>query len=199
MNDRFAAFIAARQAEVYEEPRTAGHDFLTDKMATEVEKLLPKGGSVLDVGCGQGPALDWFHLRGFNVCGTSLCESDMEICRASGHDVIRCDQMDLDMFPGRVFDLVWARHVLEHAVAPFWVLSEFARVLRVGGILYAEMPAPDTACNHPSNRNHYSVLGQKMWAQLISRSGFEILNAGRLELKTPAGPDCYLFFTARKL
>jgi SAM-dependent methyltransferase len=151
------------------------------------------------VGCGQGPALDWFSERGFNCIGTSLCDEDIEICRAKGRDVIRADMHSLDASPGKFFHLVWARHVLEHSVAPMLALSEFHRVLKPGGWLYAEMPMPDTACRHCTNVNHYSVLTGEMWANLIDRSGFDLKYGDLIDLKTAAGPDQYHWYLAQKL
>jgi SAM-dependent methyltransferase len=100
-----------------------------------------------------------------------------------------------DWYP---FDCVWARHVLEHSVIPFFVLHEFARVLKPGGILYAEVPSPGTDCRHEANPNHYSVLTCGMWLQLIQRAGFEILEVREIKLNTAAGPDIYHSIIARK-
>jgi ubiquinone/menaquinone biosynthesis C-methylase UbiE len=67
------------------------------------------------------------------------------------------DFADLD-FDDESFDLVWARHALEHSVVPAFLLSEFHRLTKPGGVLYVEVPAPDTACVHETNPNHHSVL-----------------------------------------
>ena len=200
MTDRLSTFLESLRADVYAEPPTPGHTLLTARMAEEVAKLLQEGATIIDVGCGQGPALDWFTARGFNIMGTSLCDEDIEVCRANGHDVVKCDMHHLEDIPSRIMDCVWARHVLEHSPIPLLALREFHRVLKIGGILYAEQPGPDTACQHDcSNSNHYSVLGGRAWQSLIERSGFEILSGQELHLNTPAGPDVYFSFTAKKL
>ena len=199
MNTRLSNFIAARAAEIYPEPRTTGHDGITAQMAPLVAAMLPAGASVLDVGCGQGPALDWFKENGHYPIGITTNTADLRACEANGHEVYVVDMhKPPDSFERYPFDCVWARHVLEHSVIPFFVLHEFARVIKPGGILYVEVPAPDTACNHTANPNHYSVLTCQGWLSLIERAGFEILEVREINIKTDAGPDIYHSIIAKK-
>ena len=196
MTSRLADFIRARAAETYPEPRMAGHTDLTARMAALVAPLLPPGAAVLDVGCGQGPALEWFTAHGFSAYGITNNDDDHQACIMRGFKVGAQDMHEMTVGTG--YDCVWARHVLEHSVAPFFVIHEFARVLVPGGILYCETPAPDTACHHEQNRNHYSVLPASCWESLIQRAGFEIVEARTINLGTGAGPDTYYSYIARK-
>ncbi len=198
--NRLASFIAARGAETYPEPRMASHDDLTAQMAPLVAAHLPAGASVLDVGCGQGPALDWFKEHGHYPIGITTNTADLRACEANGHEVYAEDMHKLpDSFERYPFDCIWARHVLEHSVIPFFVLHEFARVLKPRGILYVEVPGPGTSSRHEShNPNHYSVMGEDMWASLIQRAGFEILEVREINLTTAAGPDIYFSIIAKK-
>ncbi len=197
--NRLTAFMQKVAADVYPEPRSEGHDAITSKMAREVAKRLPKGALVLDVGCGQGPALEWFTNAGFHPVGIALGKEDVDACVAAGFDAQICDQHDLSTFMDESFDCVWARHVLEHSIAPYWVLHEFHRVLVKGGTLYVEVPADDTVCAHASNPNHYSVMGYQMWINLIARAGFGVIEARRIDFPTPAGPDHYFCFITEKI
>jgi ubiquinone/menaquinone biosynthesis C-methylase UbiE len=183
--------------DTYPEPRTPGHDGITHSQLAKVCALVPNGGEVLDVGCGQGPALDWLKEHGFSGTGITINKADLVACRELGHNVYDCDQNAL-MFNDGWFDMVWARHVLEHSVAPYWTLHEFKRVLKPGGILYVEVPSPNTASCHESNQNHYSVMGYEMWLALITRAGFEPIEGVEMNLKTEAGPDVYFAITSRK-
>jgi 2-polyprenyl-3-methyl-5-hydroxy-6-metoxy-1,4-benzoquinol methylase len=193
-------FMQQIASDTYPEPRSDGHDEITNRVAPMVAKLLQPFAHVLDVGCGQGPALEWFNNAGFTPTGLTLNMDDARVCQTAGHMTWIGDQNDMrEAFGDLVtFDCVWARHVLEHSVAPYWTLHEFHRVLRPNGVLYVEVPSPDTACFHESNRNHYSVMGQRMWAQLILRAGFTIEQAFSINLQTPAGPDTYFSFICRK-
>jgi hypothetical protein len=71
-------------------------------------------------------------------------------------------------------------------------------VLRPGGVLYLEVPAPDTPCRHQTNRNHYSVLGKSMWTELLGRVGFSQTRVRDLIFETPMGQDVYWAFVQSK-
>jgi SAM-dependent methyltransferase len=184
---------------VYPEPLSEPHQSITKSM---VERLLtghPQAADarILDVGCGQGLALAEFAARGLLPIGVALGREDVAACRMAGFDVREMDQSFLD-FDDAEFDLVWCRHCLEHSIFPYFTLSEFERVLKPGGLLYVEVPAPDTSSAHQANPNHYSVLGKSAWLQLMSRSGFALVDQLDLDFTVPAGPDTYWAFVLRK-
>lgn len=197
---RMENFILDRGSEeAYAEKRCDLHDNLTYEMAEIVAKLLPEKGKVLDVGCGQGPALEWFTKNGFDTLGITTCVADLIACENHGWPVVLEDQNNMPPMWTENFDCVWARHVLEHSIAPLWTLHEFARVLKPQGILYLETPGPNTSANHEQNKNHYSVFDWRMLSDLLDRSGFEVLDARQMQLHIPnLGADLYLSFTCKK-
>lgn len=197
MTVAFQNFLAEIAATTYPEPRTDGHTKLTRTMLAKVVPMMRKGGIVLDVGCGSGPALEWLSENNVDALGITINESDLAACRNAGFMVSKHDQNSMDL-PNARFSLIWARHVLEHSVCPMWTLREYRRVLEPQGVLYVEVPGPDTPCLHETNQNHYSVLGWKAWHCLIERSGFEMIEAAQIDLETALGGDRYFYFIARK-
>jgi len=195
---RLDAFLAKLRGDIYPETETEGHSTITREMFKRLMDLhpLPQGASVLDVGCGQGVGLEVFREAGLAPVGVTLGE-DAKVCRGKGFEVVEMDLSFLDFEDGR-FDMVWCRHALEHSVFPFFTLSEMHRVLKPGGLLYVEVPAPDTSCAHQSNPNHYSVLGKSMWLELIRRTGFEALGQVDINFPTGLGPDTYWAFMQKK-
>ncbi len=155
-----------------------------------------KGTKILDVGCGQGVALRSFHKRDFDAIGISVNNEDLTVCKKKGFITKWMDQSDLK-FPDEYFDVVWCRHCLEHSVIPYYTLAGFATVLKPGGFLYVEVPAPDTLSRHQENTNHYSVFGASMWIELIKRSGFELTNYSTIDIRRLE--DTYFAFSARKI
>lgn len=195
---RLETFLGRLNQDIYPEPQTDLHANITREMFKRLMQAqpLPQGASVLDIGCGQGVALEVFKAAGLDPVGITL-GADAAVCRAKGLNVVEMDMAFLDFDDGR-FDLVWCRHALEHSVMPYFTLSEMHRVLKPGGLLYVEVPAPDTACRHQTNPNHYSVLPKSMWIELIRRAGFAEPSAVDLNFTTGAGPDTYWAFVTKK-
>jgi SAM-dependent methyltransferase len=197
---RFEQFLEKIKGETYPETPSGLHDEITSLMLDRLwtHCTLPTGSKVLDVGCGQGVALKRFVAQGFDATGVTLNAADVAECQRQGYRVLEMDQSFLD-FPDEEFDLIWCRHCLEHSVFPYLTLSEFNRVLKPGGWLYVEVPAPDTSCQHQSNRNHYSVLGKSMLTNLILRSGFRVVDVADINFSVLAGPDTYWSFIQQKI
>ncbi|MEI6213401.1 MAG: class I SAM-dependent methyltransferase [Desulfuromonadales bacterium] len=197
---RFVAFINKIEGETYPEAPMPQHTIITTQV---LECILDQMGitpenRILDVGCGQGPALDYLREKGYlSAIGITLNDEDVNICRDNGHNVRKMDQSFLEFQDGS-FDFVWARHVIEHSIFPYFTLTEYARALAPGGMLYLEIPAPGTPCHHETNPNHYSVLGHGNWVSLLGRSGFVIQHEGRYTFPIPMGMDEYWSFVCSK-
>jgi SAM-dependent methyltransferase len=195
---RLDAFLSKLHGDVYPEAPSQLHTTITQQMFGKLmqQHPLPAGATVLDVGCGQGVALEVFKAAGLDPLGITL-GPDAEICRGKGLNAREMDLSFLDFEDGS-FDMVWCRHALEHSVFPFFTLAEMHRVLRPGGVLYVEVPAPDTSCGHQRNPNHYSVLGKSMWLELIRRVGFPSTATLDIDFRTGMGPDTYWAFIQQK-
>jgi len=194
MFDRLAAFLQEHKGDIYPEEESGIHAQITVQV---VELLVSRGElqpgrRVLDVGCGQGPALAEFRKRGIEATGITLGD-DVAACRAKGFDVVEMDMSDLDFADGS-FDFIWCRHALEHSVFPLFTLSEFRRLLGPGGGAYVEVPAPDTVAQHETNPNHYSVMGKTMWRNLFVRAGFRQHWEQDINIPLDIGPDVYWGF-----
>jgi len=198
--DRLETFLQTIAGQTYPEPPSGQHDEISKQMVERVWSTcaLAPNAKVLDVGCGQGVALKLFAARGADAIGVTLNQTDVDVCQSLGYRVVKMDQSFLE-FPDASFDLVWCRHCLEHSIFPYFTLSGFHRVLKPGGWLYVEVPAPDTACAHQTNRNHYSVLGKSMMGSLIERSGFRIADVLDITFTVPAGPDTYWAFVQQRM
>jgi ubiquinone/menaquinone biosynthesis C-methylase UbiE len=196
---RLFQFIKNIQGQAYPEAQSSLHTEITQKMLENFLKKyrIPKDAKILDVGCGQAPAMDILRSMNFKTVGITIDDEDIKVCRQKGHEVYKMDQSFLN-FPDDSFEFIWARHCIEHSIFPFFTLSEFFRVLKPGYYLYLEVPAPDTSCKHETNLNHYSVLSKSMWSSLINRTGFIILEQIDLTFTVLAGPDQYWTFICQK-
>ena len=195
---RLDAFIAkCLKRDVYPEPPSQLHSALTKlQLAKMDEKMSLRGKRVLDVGCGQGVALEMLREYGAIPTGLTFGE-DFEVCRKKGLDVLEMDMSFLD-FPPESFDLIWARHALEHSLFPLFTLDGFFSVLKKRGMLYVEVPASDTSARHQDNKNHYSCLTASSWVSLFQRSGFLLEDSFQINLQLTCGPDIYYVFFLRR-
>jgi SAM-dependent methyltransferase len=198
---RLDEFLTKLSGDIYPEAPSELHTGITDQMIAALAKagVVAAGQRVLDVGCGQGLALERFAKLGLKPTGITL-GSDYSICLAKGYDARDMDQSFLE-FPDQEFDLLWCRHVLEHSVFPFFTLSEFHRVTKPGGHVYIEVPAPDTAetaSRHENNPNHYSVLGKSMWQELFRRANLSLIQTIDIHPPLVQGPETYWAFLLRR-
>jgi SAM-dependent methyltransferase len=196
---KLECFLERIKADTYPEPPSELHTVITKKLLKQFLQKYPlaPASKVLDVGCGQGVALELFRNHGFDPVGITLNDTDVSVCQKKGFMVYEMDQSFLDFADGE-FDFVWCRHCLEHSIFPYFTLNEMVRVLKSTGYLYVEVPAPDTAGRHQTNPNHYSVFGKTLWQELMLRSGAQIMEALDINFQIAAGPDTYWAFILRK-
>jgi SAM-dependent methyltransferase len=130
------------------------------------------------MGSGPGYFLDEMKKREYtNVTGIGLSPGDIEICEKKGHTIKKYDISFLpqkDGYYDESVDFIFCRHALEHSPYPIFTLMEYNRVLKQGGKLYIEVPAPNCERKHEYNLNHYSILGDQQLAALLQRTGFDI-------------------------
>jgi SAM-dependent methyltransferase len=167
-------------AHIYDEGPSPMHDSLTAQMIEKyIDPLnLPKDAKILDLGCGPGYFLDGMKSRGYtDLTGVTLSPGDIKICEDKGHTIKKYDLSFLPQKDGyfdESVDFIFLRHALEHSPYPIFSLMEYNRILKQGGKLYIEVPAPDCERKHEWNLNHYSIFGQAQLVALITRCGFDI-------------------------
>jgi SAM-dependent methyltransferase len=184
-------------AHIYEEGDSQFHKQLTSQVITQyIDPLnIPKNAKILDLGCGPGYFLDEMKQREYtDLTGVTLSPGDIKICEDKGHTIKAYDLSFLPQKDGyfdESVDFIFLRHALEHSPYPIFSLMEYNRILKQGGKLYIEVPAPDTQRKHEWNLNHYSILGEQQLAALLDRTGFAINRFENFEfdLNTPNSED----------
>jgi SAM-dependent methyltransferase len=167
-------------AHIYDEGDSPMHQNMTGQVVkTYIDPLnLPKNTRILDLGCGPGYFLDEMKTRGYtDLTGVTLSPGDVAICEKKGHTIKKYDLTFLPQDQGyhdESVEFIFLRHALEHSPYPIFSLMEYNRVLKQGGKIYIEVPAPDCERRHEYNLNHYSILGQNQLAALLHRTGFDI-------------------------
>ena len=176
-------------SHLYDEVDTEFQKTLTEEaIKTYVDPLnLKKDARILDVGCDTGAFLDIMKNKGYtNMTGITLSEKNAKDIRGRGHDVKGYDFSFLPQQDGYIdesVDFIFLRHTLHHSPYPIFSLVEYNRVLKQGGMMYIEVPAPDCARKHEYNLNHYSVLGIRQLDALLNRTGFRVEKFNDIEFQ----------------
>ena len=191
---RIENFLTKVSGEVYSEPDSDMHKRMIDQIVPDLAKNQlgdNKEQAILDVGCGQGYAMEKFKEAGYtNIKGITMSDEDVKATQDKG---FKCEKMDQSFmtFEDESFDFLFVRHCLEHSPFPYLTLGEYKRVLKTGGKIYIEMPAPDNHRPLEYIPNHYSIMGAKQWAALILRHQLQIIVATdfKIELFDNKDPD----------
>lgn len=197
---RFTEFLDKIHQSIYPEQESQVHQEISKTMLESMKDkpYWPQPpAKALDVGCGRGYSLMLFKEHGHEVVGLTLGGEDAEHCASQGFHTV-FEDMSFTSFPDGHFDIVWARHCLEHSPWPLLTLTEWHRILKPAGVIYIEVPAPDTCCAHETNENHYSVFGWQQWKALLHKANFELLEHGPLAVDLTLGRDTYYVFIAKK-
>jgi methionine biosynthesis protein MetW len=99
-----------------------------------IEKLVPRGSRVLDLGCGTGEVLE--HLQRHHGCsgyGIEIADANVLASTRRGVNVIQLNlEEGLALFDDRSFDVVLQLDTLQHLRNTEKMLRETARVGRMG-------------------------------------------------------------------
>lgn len=96
-------------------------------------------GCALDIGCGNGKFVRTMNALGWDCQGLDFSPVAVEAARAAGLTATCGDLSDAG-FEDDAFDLVTARHMIEHTPAPDALAAGIARILKRGGRLVIETP-----------------------------------------------------------
>lgn len=195
-------------SHVYSEPDTQMHQNVMDHMIPKIveEYNLDNSKKILDIGCGQGYGMQKFSELGCtDVSGVTLSKEDADGARDRGFSVVEED-MSFQSADNDTYDVLFARHSLEHSPYPLLTLLEFYRILKPGGLAYIEMPSPKCTRLLEDYDNHYSIMGPRQWTSLMKRAGFKGLDIGELkfsisntETGEDIGEEVYEWYTLEKI
>jgi 2-polyprenyl-3-methyl-5-hydroxy-6-metoxy-1,4-benzoquinol methylase len=125
-----------RIAEIYNKKRR--HSWSNRKELEDFARRLPKGGKVLDAGCGAGYAARSLSMRGFAVTGIDVSTKMLELAeqKAPKATLLKMDMRKMK-FPPKSFDGVVSLYAIIHVPRRSHrrVLTEFREFLKPNGLL----------------------------------------------------------------
>ena len=109
-----------------------------------LEPLLPKGGSLLDVGFGSGRDMLYFKTKGFVVSGIDTEPHFVEHAKQLGLNVRLCDVRNLETTDR--YDGIWANACLLHLKRNELkeMIKKLLSLLKPNGYLYLSMKKGDS-------------------------------------------------------
>lgn len=108
--------------------------------ARRIWTLIERGGSILDVGCGNGGFLNALGFQGKDkFFGLEMNPVSAARARSSGF-LVQSTTLEEAHFSPESFDLIRMNHVIEHFGSPKKALLTAWRALKIGGLLFGETP-----------------------------------------------------------
>jgi len=134
-----------RDTELYDPKRRDVYNFIDETKVRHLRPLLPPAGSALEVGAGSGRLLIRLgQERPFRLVAVDYAPYAVRAVRenlrrsAQPGDALFGDALALP-FADASFDVVLSGGLLEHFREPGPVIGEMIRVLRPGGLFYADI------------------------------------------------------------
>ena len=137
-------------------------------------------GRVLELGCGMGHLLSWLIDR-YSVVGCDINAWALSRARQNvpqGYFLLLSGDEPY-AFPGASFDIVIAKHVVEHLIHPEQGIFEMSRVLKPGGLLILATPNLSSPMRKKKKENwigykdptHISLKPPEEWLACLQMHG----------------------------
>lgn len=113
-----------------------------------LQHLIPRvcegTGRLLDVGCGEGFALDFFRKQGWLVKGIDFSSAGVTAKNPGCTDSLVTGDifalLQTEIAGGTSYDVVWLQNVLEHVIDPLDLLTSLRTLVSPGGIAVVTVP-----------------------------------------------------------
>lgn len=101
-------------------------------------------GSFLDIGSGEGWALDYFQRKGWDVLGLDFSSFSLEKFHPALREKLRTgdlyEEVQKLVATGQQFDVLWLDNVLEHVLEPADLLRLCRALVKPNGVLIVDVP-----------------------------------------------------------
>jgi SAM-dependent methyltransferase len=144
-----------------------------------IRRLRPKGGRLLDFGCGTGHLLrrlsKWYEAYGYDASPYARNRA-----RMAAPDAVVLE--DWESITPASLDVIVSLHTLEHIERPITAFQKLAPLLVSGGLLLFVVPNTGGIGHRLKRRSwfayrdatHRSLLTQGEWLTLVRRAGLKV-------------------------
>lgn len=143
----YAKFMPVDVEEVNEEafvPELAKYASKVEKRSKSLRKKLRQfdryrsSGNFLEIGCNAGATLVAARENGWRVKGVDLSKAASSYAREQFGLEVFTGTVEAAAFPDNHFDVIYTNATLEHVRHPLSLLKECQRIMRKGGMFYAD-------------------------------------------------------------
>lgn len=139
--------------------------------------LVPKGGTVLDAGCGTGKNVQLLEELGFDTAGIDLSAEGVEYCKQRGLKKVYVQSVTDIEFANNSFDGLICCDVLTTLTPEqsTQALREFYRVLKPKSFAFVQLAAlPWLFSTHDKRSNVMHRYQRSELAELVRAEGFQV-------------------------
>ena len=143
-----------------------------------INKLQPKGGNILDIGCSTGNFLELL-TDNWKKYGVETCKITSVIAKKKGLHIFDGELPDAS-YPNEFFDVVTMYSVIEHLIDPEKIINEVSRILKNNGLLVVLTCNIDSMMSKLMGEHwslyqiptHLFYFSQKTLTNLLNKYGF---------------------------
>ncbi len=148
----------------------------------------------LDIGCSNGQYINSMNALGWHFEGVEFNAKAVDLCRKAGIKVVH-GELKSAGFEENSFDIITARHLIEHIPDPDALVKEISRILKPGGYLLIITPNTRAFCRKWFGLNwfpdeiprHLILFNLKSLNMLVSK-----YNLSAVRTKTFSTPRAFL-------
>jgi 2-polyprenyl-3-methyl-5-hydroxy-6-metoxy-1,4-benzoquinol methylase len=138
-------FSIQGKEDIYKHLQNVDFYYLEDRWEFgAVCKLIAAGSSLLELGCGNGYALENFKKNGISCKGLELNQEAIKTCIEKGLDVLSSPLHEYADQNESLFDVVCAFQLLEHLADVDYFIKNSLKLLKRGGSFIVSVPNNDS-------------------------------------------------------
>jgi ubiquinone/menaquinone biosynthesis C-methylase UbiE len=175
----------------------------SERFLDELAGRMPRGGRILDLGCGDGAKIAQL-AESFELVAVDLSEEQQALARARlpGATLLSGDFSQLE-FGAQTFDAVTALYSIMHVPREGHpaLFARIARWLKPGGLLLASLShvgGPDRTYEWLGVEMFFSAFDAETNRRLVRGAGFELVLDELLWMGEPQGEVAFLWVLARR-
>lgn len=173
MNDMYEHYSSVFMHEIYLETQNAQISDFTQKVKS-IERLAPRKGKLLDIGCGYGFFLEAARRRNWEVYGIEISKHAADYAQNKFSLNVLHGTIEDAQFSECFFDVITAWDLIEHLNDPMDFIQKVRRFVKQNGLIVIKTPNQDSLYTRIGNLI-YKISSGKILFPILSQYGYSHL------------------------